>query len=157
MKLSRLALYLLAGSVMGNVPSYAAETKEKATPGAAAKKSVRASEPENITVHRRNGSGTAAEYRTKEASLGPLGTRSILDTPMSVMVVPHDVLVNQQTRNINDLIAFVPSAQLEMRGDPNTSRPQSRGFEGDVIANTRMDGLNMVITTPYAAEQFDSV
>ncbi|MFT8366325.1 MAG: TonB-dependent receptor [Gluconobacter cerinus] len=157
MKLSRLALYLLAGSVMGNVPSYAAKTKEKATPEAAAKKSVRASEPENITVHRRNGSGTAAEYRTKEASLGPLGTRSILDTPMSVMVVPHDVLVNQQTRNINDLIAFVPSAQLEMRGDPNTSRPQSRGFEGDVIANTRMDGLNMVITTPYAAEQFDSV
>nr|WP_197463119.1 TonB-dependent receptor [Gluconobacter thailandicus] len=158
MKISRLTMCLLAGSVMSSVSVYAAETQtDAAKHPSSSRKAVSAPKAEQITVHRRSGSGTVADYRTKEASLGPLGTRSILDTPMSVMVVPHDVLVNQQSRNINDLIAFVPSAQLEMRGDPNTSRPQSRGFEGDVIANSRMDGLNMVITTPYAAEQFDSL
>ncbi|GAP23694.1 ferric siderophore receptor [Gluconobacter frateurii NBRC 101659] len=157
MKISRFAMCLLAGSVMSSVSVRAAETRTNASESSSAKKAVDASKSEQITVHRRSGTGTVADYRTKEASLGPLGTRSILDTPLSVMVVPHDVLVNQQSRNINDLIAFVPSAQLEMRGDPNTSRPQSRGFEGDVISNSRMDGLNMVITTPYAAEQFESL
>ncbi|MDI6651988.1 TonB-dependent siderophore receptor [Gluconobacter japonicus] len=157
MKISRFAMCLLAGSVMSSVSARAAETQTNVPENSSAKKAVDSSKSEQITVHRRNGTGTVADYRTKEASLGPLGTRSILDTPLSVMVVPHDVLVNQQSRNINDLIAFVPSAQLEMRGDPNTSRPQSRGFEGDVISNSRMDGLNMVITTPYAAEQFESL
>ena len=158
MRISRLVTCLLAGSMMSGVSAYAAgvpSTVQKSS--AASEKTRSAVKVEKITVHRRSGSGTAADYRTKKASLGPLGTRSILDTPLSVMVVPHDVLVNQQSRNINDLVAFVPSAQLEMRGDPNTSRPQSRGFEGDVISNSRMDGLNMVITTPYAAEQFDSL
>ena len=157
MKISRFAMCLLAGSVMSSVSARAAETQTNVPENSSAKKAVDSSKSEQITVHRRSGTGTVADYRTKEASLGPLGTRSILDTPLSVMVVPHDVLVNQQSRNINDLIAFVPSAQLEMRGDPNTSRPQSRGFEGDVISNSRMDGLNMVITTPYAAEQFESL
>lgn len=98
-----------------------------------------------------------AHYAVKDATLGPLGRRDILDTPFSVMTVPHDAIVNQQARNANDLIGYLPSAQLEMRGDPNTSRPQSRGFEADVIANSRIDGLNMVITTPYPAEMFDSL
>ena len=112
---------------------------------------------ENVTVRGRQAAGLAADYLRSAATLGPLGTRSILETPFSVMTVPRDAIVNQQARNVNDLTQFLPSVQLEMRGDPNTSRPQSRGFEADVIANSRMDGLNMVITTPYAAEMFDSL
>lgn len=112
---------------------------------------------EHVIVHGRQASGMGADYGRHDASLGPLGTRSLLDTPFSIMAVPRDVIVNQQARNANDLVQYLPSVQLEMRGDPNTSRPQSRGFEADVIANSRMDGLNMVITTPYAAEMFDSL
>ncbi|RUT27534.1 TonB-dependent siderophore receptor [Asaia sp. W19] len=112
---------------------------------------------EEVRVKGRQAAGMAAEYGRHDAALGPLGTRSLLETPFSVMAVPHDVIVNQQSRNANDLAQYLPSVQLEMRGDPNTSRPQSRGFEADVIANSRMDGLNMVITTPYAAEMFDSL
>ncbi|GBR29322.1 TonB-dependent receptor [Gluconobacter kondonii] len=162
MKSARLLLCLLSGSVLSSMPAFAAETQpasktQTAVPAPSSHARLQTPKAETITVRSRNGSGTAADYLNKDVALGPLGTRSVLDTPMSIMVVPHDVLVNQQSRNINDLVAYVPSAQLEMRGDPNTSRPQSRGFEGDVIANTRMDGLNMVITTPYAAEQFDSL
>lgn len=112
---------------------------------------------ERITVQGRQAAGMTAEYGRKDAVLGPLGTRDLLDTPFSIMTVPRDVIVNQQSRNANDLAQYLPSVQLEMRGDPNTSRPQSRGFEADVISNSRLDGLNMVITTPYAAEQFDSL
>lgn len=112
---------------------------------------------ERITVQGRQAAGMTAEYGRKDAALGPLGTCDLLDTPFSIMTVPRDVIVNQQSRNANDLAQYLPSVQLEMRGDPNTSRPQSRGFEADVISNSRLDGLNMVITTPYAAEQFDSL
>lgn len=115
---------------------------------------------EHITVHaaptpQRVAPGLAARYRQGRPDLGPLGQRDVLDTPFSVMDVPRDVLLNQQVRNINDTARYMPSVQLEERGDPNISRPQSRGFEADVIANSRLDGLNALITTPYAAEQFD--
>ncbi|MCX2560139.1 TonB-dependent siderophore receptor [Acetobacter farinalis] len=101
--------------------------------------------------------GTAARYMNKVIYLGPLGNRDTLDTPYSVMGVPHDVVVNQQLRNLNDMAQYLPSVQLEVRGDPNTSRPQSRGFEADVVANSRLDGLNVVSTTPYPAEWVDNL
>ncbi|NHO16766.1 TonB-dependent siderophore receptor [Acetobacter peroxydans] len=113
---------------------------------------------ETVNVHGHHAAdGTAAKYMNKIVYLGPLGNRDTLDTPYSVMGVPHDVVVNQQLRNINDMAQYLPSVQLEIRGDPNTSRPQSRGFEADVVANSRLDGLNVVSTTPYPAEWVDNL
>lgn len=112
---------------------------------------------EHVQVVRRQAAGTQAAYDKATADLGPLGTRRTLDAPFSILAVPQDVIVNQQGRNINDVMQYLPSVQLEERGDPNTSRPQSRGFEADVVSNMRIDGLNAVTTTPYAAEQFDNL
>ncbi|GBR12012.1 TonB-dependent receptor [Acetobacter oeni] len=113
---------------------------------------------ETLTVHGHHAAdGTGAKYMNKVVYLGPLGNRDTLDTPYSVMGVTHDVVVNQQIRNLNDLAQYLPSVQLEVRGDPNTSRPQSRGFEADVVANSRLDGLNVVSTTPYPAEWIDNL
>ncbi|MEJ5156249.1 TonB-dependent receptor [Gluconobacter wancherniae] len=148
---------LVAKSLLFTFSASAADTADKRNASKPVATTHEAARPEHITVHSRNGTGTVADYRTKTAVLGPLGERSLLDTPFSVMTVNHDVITNQQARNINDLAQYMPSVQLEQRGDPNTSRPQSRGFEADVIANSRIDGLNMVTTTPYAAEQFDSL
>ena len=113
---------------------------------------------ETVTVYGHHAAdGTGAKYMNKTVYLGPLGNRDTLDTPYSVMGVTHDVVVNQQLRNINDMAQYLPSVQLEIRGDPNTSRPQSRGFEADVISNSRLDGLNVVSTTPYPAEWVDNL
>ncbi|ATJ89669.1 TonB-dependent receptor [Acetobacter senegalensis] len=113
---------------------------------------------ETVNVHGHHAAdGTGAKYMNKIVYLGPLGNRDTLDTPYSVMGVTHDVVVNQQIRNLNDMAQYLPSVQLEIRGDPNTSRPQSRGFESDVVANSRLDGLNVVSTTPYPAEWVDNL
>ncbi|MDG6094807.1 TonB-dependent receptor [Acetobacter sp. AN02] len=112
---------------------------------------------ERITVSGHEIAGTSARYLKPVADMGPLGNRKLLDTPFSVMGVTGDVIANQQVRNINDLMKYLPSVQLEIRGDANTSRPQSRGFESDVVSNMRIDGLNAVSTTPYAGEQFDGL
>ncbi|GBQ62512.1 TonB-dependent ferric iron siderophore receptor [Ameyamaea chiangmaiensis NBRC 103196] len=113
---------------------------------------------ETVTVRGHHvADGTSARYMNKSVYLGPLGNRDTLDTPYSIMGVTHDVVVNQQIRNLNDLAQYLPSVQLEVRGDPNTSRPQSRGFEADVVSNSRLDGLNVVSTTPYPAEWIDNL
>ncbi|QNT77899.1 TonB-dependent receptor [Entomobacter blattae] len=113
---------------------------------------------EQVTIEaQRPAAGLAAQYAKPEVTLGPLGTVKVVDTPYSIMSISHDVLVNQQARNVNDLFKYLPSVQLEARGDINTSRPQSRGFESDVSANSRIDGLNMITTTPYAAESIESI
>ena len=137
-----------------------ASQKKAATPAATTPIAgiLDGSNGETVNVHGHHAAdGTSAKYMNKVVYLGPLGNRDTLDTPYSVMGVPHDVVVNQQIRNINDMAQYLPSVQLEIRGDPNTSRPQSRGFEADVVANSRLDGLNVVSTTPYPAEWVDNL
>ncbi|MDE1169094.1 MAG: TonB-dependent receptor, partial [Pseudomonas sp.] len=87
----------------------------------------------------------------KSAHLGPLGERRLLDTPYSVSVVPHDLIENQQLKSVKDILRYLPSVQ----GDG--ARPQSRGMQGSVVQNSRLDGLNVVSTTDYPAEQLASV
>ncbi|MFT9215282.1 MAG: Plug domain-containing protein, partial [Acetobacter malorum] len=136
-------------------PAAAVPAKRTSTPIAGI---LDGSNGETINVHGHHAAdGTAAKYMNKVVYLGPLGNRDTLDTPYSVMGVTHDVVVNQQIRSINDMAQYLPSVQLEVRGDPNTSRPQSRGFESDVVANSRLDGLNVVSTTPYPAEWVDNL
>ncbi|MFT9100219.1 MAG: TonB-dependent receptor [Zymomonas mobilis subsp. pomaceae] len=113
--------------------------------------------PKDITVNAKMTNGTGARTSLPVVNFGPLGDMKPENAPFSILSVPHDVIRNQQARNVNDLMQYLPSVQLEMRGDPGTSRPQSRGFESDVIANSRMDGFNIATTTPYAAEQFDNL
>ncbi|WP_277961708.1 TonB-dependent siderophore receptor [Pseudomonas sp. RIT-To-2] len=93
----------------------------------------------------------ARAAREKSANLGPLGERRLLDTPYSINVVPHDLIQNQQLKSVKDILRYLPSVQ----GDG--ARPQSRGLQGSVVQNSRLDGLNVVSTTDYPAEQFDDV
>ncbi|MFS3135789.1 TonB-dependent siderophore receptor [Gluconacetobacter sacchari] len=160
---------LLSGSALAAPPArpqHGKTARQAATPAGKARPAATApiagildgSNGETLTVHGRHAAdGTGARYMNRRVYLGPLGNRDTLDTPYSVMGVPHDVVVNQQLRNINDMAQYLPSVQLEIRGDPNTSRPQSRGFEADVVANSRLDGLNVVSTTPYPAEWVDNL
>lgn len=91
----------------------------------------------------------AARY--KSAVLGPLGKRDVQDTPYALNVVPRDLIDSQQFKSVKDVYRLIPSVQ----GDG--TRPQTRGLQGSVVQNSRLDGLNIVSTTDYPAEQFDSL
>jgi iron complex outermembrane receptor protein len=107
--------------------------------------------------------GPPAAYASKartgatSASLGPLGRRAIKDTPNSITVVPQDVLVNQQVHQVNDALHFLPSVEIRDQQGFDISRPQSRGFQGSIAQNTRLDGLNVIGTTAIAAENLQSI
>jgi iron complex outermembrane receptor protein len=96
-----------------------------------------------------NGAKEAAPRSS--ASIGPLGEVAVLDTPYSVNLIPHDLIVDQQLISVTDTFRYLPFVQ----GDG--ARPQTRGIQGSVAQNTRIDGLNAVATTDYAVEQFEQV
>jgi iron complex outermembrane receptor protein len=91
------------------------------------------------------------QARDKSATVGPLGQRKLQDTPYSMSVVPRDLTEDQQLKSFKDMIRYLPSVQAD------GARPQTRGFQGSVVQNSRLDGLNVVSTTDYPAEQLGGV
>ncbi|WBO22823.1 TonB-dependent receptor [Sphingomonas abietis] len=96
-------------------------------------------------------SDDAVHAQTQRASLGPLGTVDVHDTPNAIDIVPTALIEQQQLRNVQDALRYLPSVQ----GDG--ARPQSRGFQGSVVQNSRIDGFNIVSTTDYPAQQFQDI
>lgn len=106
------------------------------------------------------GAGASAvrpTYHTDTASVGPLGNKSILDTPTSITVIPEELVVNQQVHTVNDLLNFLPSVEIRDQQGIEVSRPQSRGFQGSIVQNTRIDGLNAIGTTAIPAENLAGI
>ncbi|WP_191970310.1 TonB-dependent receptor [Methylobacterium planeticum] len=96
-------------------------------------------------------------YEARSADVGPLGRRAIKDTPYSIAVIPQDLIVNNQVRTVNDALRYLPSVQVESRQGFDVSRPQSRGFEGSVVQNTRLDGLNIIGTTAIPIDNLQRI
>jgi len=96
---------------------------------------------------------TIANIPDTDIMIGPLAGKKLIDIPYSVTVLPNELLENQQA--LRDLIKFMPSVQIQERGGSDVGRPQTRGFQGDVTANTRFDGMNIVTTTAIPMEMFD--
>ncbi|WP_174300420.1 TonB-dependent siderophore receptor [Caulobacter sp. S45] len=112
-----------------------------------------------VTGRRLDSQGYAAppQYDVPIATLGPLGDQPILDAPQSVTVIPEDLVVNQQTRNVNDTLRFLPSVEIRDQQGFEISRPQSRGFQSSIASNTRLDGLNIIGTTEVPAENLAGI
>ncbi|WP_237449340.1 TonB-dependent siderophore receptor [Pantoea sp. Taur] len=87
----------------------------------------------------------------KKATLGNLGKQEVRNTPWSVQTLSPELMTRQQLKSVSDLYRYMPSVQ----GDG--ARPQTRGMQGSVVQNSMIDGLNVVSTTDYAAEQFDHI
>ena len=101
--------------------------------------------------------GAAADYEADKAYLGPLGNQLLLDAPQSATVIPEDVIVNQQLKSVNDTLRLLPSVEIRNQQGYQVSRPQSRGFQGTVVQNTRLDGLNIIGTTAVPAENLAGI
>lgn len=100
---------------------------------------------------------TVATIPEADLSVGPLSNKQLMELPYSVTVLTNDVIENQQATSFRELIKYMPSVQIEERGGSDVGRPQTRGFEGTVAANTRFDGLNMVATTAHPMEMFERI
>jgi len=98
-----------------------------------------------------------AGFRADKVQFGPLGERKVLDTPYSVSVVSSVMIDNSLSSSLVDILKYLPSAQMEARGGLDVGRPQTRGFQSDVVANNHIDGFNVAGTTAYPMELFERV
>ena len=111
----------------------------------------------NVSAPTPGGYATQARFHSDDAFLGPLGNQPILTTPTSITVLPQDLLVDQQIRTVNDALRDLPSVEVLDQEGQEVSRPQSRGFQGTIAQNTRLDGLNIIGTTAIATENLDDI
>ena len=108
-------------------------------------------QPEADTTHATSGAG----FKTNDIDVGPLGTKSWVDTPYSSTTVTKEMIENQQAQSVSELLKYSPSTQMQARGGMDVGRPQSRGMQGSVVANSRLDGLNIVSTTAFPVEMLE--
>ncbi|HGN1706571.1 TPA: TonB-dependent receptor [Providencia rettgeri] len=109
--------------------------------------------PSDVTTESQAGAG----FFTSAVDLGPLGTREWIDTPYSTTTVSREMINNQQAKSLSELLKYAPSTQMQARGGMDVGRPQSRGMQGSVVANSRLDDLYMVSTTAFPVEMLDRV
>ncbi|QSX33271.1 TonB-dependent siderophore receptor [Shewanella avicenniae] len=96
-------------------------------------------------------------FRPKTVDLGLLGSRSIQDTPYAISVFNRELMDNVNATNLNDILKYMPSTQMEARGGTDVGRPQSRGMQGSVVDNNHLDGMNVVATTAQPLELLERV
>lgn len=113
--------------------------------------------PITVYGHEEDGTAAQARYDVQNADMGPLGNRPILNTPMSVSIVPDELIDNAQAQTVNDTLRYLPSVEVRDQQGLEVSRPQSRGFQGTIVQNTRLDGLNIIGTTAIASEDLSGI
>lgn len=96
-----------------------------------------------------------AGFKTADIDVGPLGNKAWIDTPYSSTTVTQQMIENQQAKSVSELLKYSPSTQMQARGGMDVGRPQSRGMQGNVVSNSRLDGLNIVSTTAFPVEMLE--
>lgn len=96
-----------------------------------------------------------AGFKTSDIDVGPLGNKAWIDTPYSSTTVTKEMIENQQAQSVSELLKYSPSTQMQARGGMDVGRPQSRGMQGNVVSNSRLDGLNIVSTTAFPVEMLE--
>lgn len=146
------------GAIFVALPGFAAQNAVPATSSASTDKPskeqqilVTASAPRDLTDESKSGAG----FTTAETDLGPLGSKDRLETPYSTTTVTHEMIDNQQAKSVSELLKYSPSTQMQARGGMDVGRPQSRGMQGSVVSNSRLDGLNIVSTTAFPVEMLE--
>jgi iron complex outermembrane recepter protein len=101
--------------------------------------------------------GISDGFLDKNVTVGPLGQKKAIDTPYQINTIPKEVIENEQAQGLQDVVKYIPSAQIEARGGAEVGRPQTRGMRGDVVANSFWDGLHTVSTTAIPMEMFENL
>jgi iron complex outermembrane recepter protein len=96
-------------------------------------------------------------YFVASVQQGVLGTAPIINQPYVITVLPSDEIVNTQVRNLRDAIKYLPLVSFNEQEGSEILRPYTRGIQGSIVQNSRMDGLAMAITGANAMEQYESL
>lgn len=118
-----------------------------------------ASATESVTVQAGGTStGTAASgYYVGRLQSGVLGTAPVVNQPMTITVLSAAQIQNTQVKSLRDAILFLPLVSFNEQQGSEILRPYTRGIQGSIVQNTRMDGMAMAITGANPMEQYEEL
>jgi iron complex outermembrane recepter protein len=103
-------------------------------------------------------SGTPAKgYYVSNITQGVMGTTPIVDQPFTITVLPDTLIQNTQVKSLRDALQFLPLVSFTEQQGSEILRPATRGMQGSIAQDARMDGLAMAITGANATEQYQEL
>ena len=99
-------------------------------------------------------SGTASQgYYVSHVDQGVLGSAPVVNQPYTISILSSDMIVNTQVKSFRDAMMFMPLVSFTEQQGSEILRPSTRGLQGSIAQNTRMDGMAIAITGANAMEQ----
>ncbi len=111
----------------------------------------------SVTVNASAAGTSAAGYYVGTVNRGVLGNSLIVDQPYAITVLPADQIANTQVKNLRDALKYLPLVQFTEQQGPEIIRPATRGMQGSIAQNTRMDGMAMAITGANPMEEYQEL
>jgi iron complex outermembrane receptor protein len=104
------------------------------------------------------GAGTAVDgYYVSGVDQGVLGDAPLINQPYTITVMPAEEIQNTQVKNLRDTIKYLPLVSFTEQQGPEILRPATRGVQGSIAQNTRMDGMAIAITGANPMEQYQEM
>jgi iron complex outermembrane receptor protein len=111
----------------------------------------------SITVNG-GGTGTSVDgYYVSNPDRGVMGNAPLVNQPYTITVVSADEIQNTQVKNLRDTIKYLPLVSFTEQQGPEILRPATRGVQGSIAQNTRMDGMAIAITGGNPMEQYQEM
>ena len=103
-------------------------------------------------------SGTSVQgYYVNHVDQGVLGAAPVVNQPYTITVMPAEEIANTQVKSLRDTIKYLPLVSFTEQQGPEILRPATRGVQGSIAQNTRMDGMAIAITGGNAMEQYQEL
>ncbi|RZU39245.1 TonB-dependent receptor [Edaphobacter modestus] len=96
-------------------------------------------------------------YFVSKVNQGILGSSPIVNQPYTITVMPAEQITNTQVKSLRDAIMFLPLVSFTEQQGSEILRPSTRGIQGSIAQNTRMDGMAIAITGANSMEQYEGL
>lgn len=87
-------------------------------------------------------------YRFRTAMVGPLGTRSLQDTPFSINAVSAELIENMQAQSSSEALRYNPTVQATLGSNRSSNYFMIRGFSSSpgITGNAAVDGMRASVS-----------
>jgi iron complex outermembrane receptor protein len=110
-----------------------------------------------VTVNAGASGAPVDGYYVSNADPGVMGNTPLVNLPYTITVMPAQEIANTQVKNLRDAIKYLPLVSFTEQQGSEILRPATRGVQGSIAQNTRMDGMAMAITGANPMEQYQEM
>jgi iron complex outermembrane receptor protein len=111
----------------------------------------------SITVNGVAPGSASTGYYVDSVDQGVMGSQPVVNQPYMITELPADEIANTQVKSLRDALNLLPLVSYTEQQGPEILRPSTRGLQGSIAQNTRMDGMAMAITGANPMEQYQNL